>query len=137
METRLEKYKKLVAIGFSLSGHDELEPHASTNAERIEAMKRLHDAGFKTWASIEPVIDFASSLNMITQTSEFCDLYKIGLESGKSYCKPDLRLFTADCRIFSNGAKIYFKDSLLKAAGIRREDLPANCVARGYNIFNA
>ena len=28
-----------IAIGFTLTGHDELEPNASTNAERIEAMR--------------------------------------------------------------------------------------------------
>jgi hypothetical protein len=33
-------------------------------------------------------------------------------------------------------AKFYFKDSLLKQAGINREDLPSNCVGRDYNMFN-
>lgn len=31
--------------------------------------------------------------------------------------------------------KIYFKDSLLKAAGINRDALPSNCVNRDFNIF--
>lgn len=34
------------------------------------------------------------------------------------------------------GFKIYFKDSLLKQAGIDRDTLPNNCVGRDYNIFN-
>ena len=35
--------KQQIAFGFTLTGHDELEPNASTNAERIAAMKKLHE----------------------------------------------------------------------------------------------
>lgn len=129
------------AFGFTLTGHDELEPGASTNAERIEAMRQLHEMGFKPWASIEPVIDFESSKRMIELTTPFCDLYKIGLESGKKYDKKQLLDFVSWCLnpwgdSDSDCLTLYFKDGLLKAAGIRREDLPANCVTRDYNIFN-
>ncbi len=126
-----------IAFGFTLTGHDELEPNASTNAERIEAMKKLHEAGFKTWASIEPIIDFESSKRMIQQSTYFCDLYKIGLESGKKYDKQETNLFMLSClnSCVPNNNKIYFKDSFLKQAGINREDLHENCVTRKYNIF--
>ena len=129
--------KSLIAFGFTLTGHDELEPGASTNAERIEAMKKLHDAGFKTFASIEPIIDFDSSMDMIADTRGFCDLYKTGLESGKKFNKAGLKSFLDWCCLNSNqyGGKIYFKDSLLKAAGIDRSELTENCVGRDYNIF--
>ena len=70
-----------IAFGFTITGHDELEPNASTNQERIEAMRKLHEAGFKTFASIEPIIDLTSSFEMIAATNGFCDLYKVGLES--------------------------------------------------------
>jgi len=133
-----------IAYGFSLTGHDELEPGASTNAERIEAMKKLHNKGFKTWASIEPVINFESSKSIIRQTASYCDLYKIGLESKKKYDKTELLKFIEYCNStylteYKCGfytTKNYFKDSLLKQAGISRSDLPANCVTRDYNIFN-
>jgi DNA repair photolyase len=131
-----DEAKKYIAFGFTLTGHDELEPNASTNSERIEAMKKLHDAGFKTWASIEPIIDFGSSFDMISMISEICDLYKIGLESGKIYHKRDLHYFVHSVVRFYKDDKIYFKDSLLKAAGIDRKDLPFNCVDSDYNIFN-
>jgi DNA repair photolyase len=131
----LEKEKNLIAFGFTLTGHDELEPNASINAERIEAMRKLHGAGFKTWASIEPVIDFESSERMIDDAETGgCDLFKIGLMSGTKYDKKDVEAFV----LFISKAcasKIYFKDSLLKQAGINREDLPVNCVGRDYNIF--
>jgi DNA repair photolyase len=133
-----KKTRKHIAFGFTLTGHDELEPNASTNAERIEAMRKLHEAGFKTWASIEPVIDFGSSFKMVRDSRNFCDLYKIGLESGKKYDKDLLEQFVDDIIEYTEyfGCKLYFKDFLLKQAGIRREDLPGNCVNRDYNIFN-
>jgi DNA repair photolyase len=131
--------KNYVAIGFSLTGHDELEPNASTNAERIEAMCKLHAAGFKTFASIEPIIDFESSKRVIEKSAGYCNLYKVGLESGKKYNKAECRKFIDWClkaSAYPTQPKFYFKEGLLKAAGIRREDLPANCVTRDYNIFN-
>jgi DNA repair photolyase len=140
---RLEKYKRLVAIGFTLTGRDDLEPGASPNAERIEAMRKLHKAGFKTFTSIEPIIDVQSSLNMIFATAGFCDLYKIGLMSGKKYDKNELLWLITRCHGFTKIYKeynfpirFYFKDSLLKTAGISRSELPDNCVTRDYNIFN-
>ena len=118
-------FKENVSVGFTLTGHDELEPNASTNAERIEAMRKLHDAGFKTWASIEPIIDLNTSWQMIRDTCRFCDLYKVGLEKGKTYYSVNLRCFMDAC-VCTGNVKIYFNDSLLKAAGIRREELPGN-----------
>jgi DNA repair photolyase len=129
--------KKYIAFGFTLTGHDELEPYASTNQERIEAMKKLHKAGFKTFASIEPIIDFESSMQMIIRTASICDLLKIGLESGKKYNKKELQEFVSSVSFITKDTrKIYWKDSLLKAAGINRSQLPVNCVDRDYNIFN-
>jgi len=69
-----------VAFGWTLTGHDELEPNASTNAERIATMKRMSDEGYMTWASIEPVIDFDASLQMVADAVEAgCLHFKIGL----------------------------------------------------------
>lgn len=132
--------RRLIAFGFTLTGHDELEPGASTNAERIAAMKDLHNAGFRTWASIEPMIDTWSSMHIIGLTLDFCALYKVGIESGKKYSKVNLNDFVHTVSKYlksekGNSAKIYFKDSLLKSASIDRADLPSNCVSRDYNIF--
>ena len=127
--------KRHIAFGLTLTGHDELEPNASTNAERIEAMRKLHEAGFKTWASIDPIIDFESSSDMIGATMDFCDLYKFGLESGKKYDRKELFSFIENI-LLQVKSKIYFKDSLLKQAGISRSELPDNCVDRDFNLIN-
>jgi hypothetical protein len=134
-----DKYKGYIAFGFTLTGHDDLEPNASANAERIEAMRKLHEVGFKTWASIEPIIDVTSSFNMIRATKDFCDLYKVGLESGKKYDILDLQGFFLDNIRYMGSyskAKFYFKDSFLKAINIDRSGLPSNCVTRDYKMFD-
>jgi DNA repair photolyase len=131
--------KNKIAFGFTLTGHDELETGASTNAERIEAMRKLHDAGFKTWASIEPIIQFEKSWEMIMESWDFCDLYKIGLMSGKKYDTHDMAIFIHRViKLSQKGcSKIYFKDSLLKAAGISRSKLPDNCITKDFNIWKS
>lgn len=128
--------KAYIAFGFTLTGHDELELGASTNVERIEVMKKLHETGFKTWASIEPIIDLKSSLNCIEQTLGFCDLYKIGLMSGGKFPdKEELRFFVGRvCYLIrSRGGKVYWKDSLKKYLG--RDIISGATVGRDYNIF--
>ena len=88
--------KGFVSVGFTLTGRDDLEPGASTNRERIQSMKELHNAGISTWASIEPIIDPDLSFEMIRETAGFCDHYKIGILSGKKgYTPQQIRDFVA------------------------------------------
>lgn len=76
----VELVKSLAAFGFTLTGHDEMEPNASPNADRIQTLKMMSADGFKTWASIEPVIDFPSSYDMIQAAiNADCRHFKIGL----------------------------------------------------------
>ena len=127
--------KAYIAFGFTLTGHDELELGASSNKERIETMRKLHEAGFKTWASIEPIIDIPSSLKCIEDTLGYCDLYKIGMLSGGSLPKEELRNFVGRvCYLISkNGAKVYWKDGLKKYLG--RDIVSAATVDRDYDIL--
>lgn len=126
-----------IAVGFTLTGHDELEPHASPNAERVAVMRELHDAGFKTFASIEPIVDLASSWSMIEATLGFCDLYKIGLMTGGS--KPDKDdLFHFIGRVTKQaeeyGAKVYWKESIRRCFDyLDYEKTPG--VDSSYNLF--
>jgi DNA repair photolyase len=54
------------------------ERQAALPADRIATLKAFHDAGIYTWVSIEPVLDTETALEIIEQTSEFVDLFKIG-----------------------------------------------------------
>ena len=111
--------KGLLCVGFTLTGHDELEPNADKNEKRILAMKLLHDLGIKTFASIEPIIDFDSSLDMIEQTIDFCDLYRIGLRSGVkvgNYERERIPYFIGQVEgliaVKHSKAKVYWKHSI-------------------------
>ena len=113
---RNQIWKTHLAFGFTLTGCDDKEPGASSNQERIEAMRILHERGFKTFASIEPIVDFDSSLRMINETIGFCDLYKIGLMSGvkKDYYDPKKgKEFFLDVtsKAVDKDLKIYWKES--------------------------
>ncbi len=141
-------YRKYIAIGFTLTGRDDLERGASPNEERIAAMKRLHEAGFKTFASIEPIIDLKSSTDMIWNTRGFCDLYKIGLLSGKKeYTSKEVTDFVDDTMLcidtynteHHTDAKIYWKDSVCEYIKASREEMralyPKIIVESDYNLF--
>lgn len=133
---RYTNLPKNVSIGYTLTGHDELEPGAASNRKRIEAMEFLHGRGYKIWASIEPVIDIENSIKMIRNTLNFCNHYKIGTLSGKKYNKEDLKIFVDTMAPGITGyATVYFKDELLKQAGVSREFLNSwwsGCVDRDY-----
>lgn len=123
----VNKHKDKLSIGFTLTGVDELEPNASSNSQRIEGMKELHKLGFKTWASMEPVINLTTTLQIIQQTKNFCDVYKVGLRSGvkKDYYDPkEMAYFYQSLRLLSRNRKIYLKDSVLDYFNINRVDLP-------------
>lgn len=131
-------HRDKIAFGFTLTGRDDMEPGASTNAERIEAMRIMALKGFKTWASIEPIVDFESSLSMISKSIGFCDMYKVGLMSGVKkdyYNDEELAAFVSClCTWYDlQGTVFYIKDSIRK-----RFDHPIiDCisVSKDYNIF--
>lgn len=138
----LYEQRKLIAVGFTLTGHDELEPGANTNYERIDAMMQLHSAGYRTFASVEPIIDIDSSMLMIDEIVDCCDLIKIGLLSGGKYKRKELREMIETIISYYPNNRFYFKDSLLSKAGFTRDTLPvydhrilSNCVERDYDIF--
>lgn len=131
--------KKLIAFGFTLTGVDAREPGASPNGERIKAIAQLHAAGFKTFASIEPVIDFANSLDVIHRTLGVCDLYKIGLMSGKKYPLKELCDFFYTVNQMKE-TRIYWKDSVLLPLKFDRNSFEfegfENIVDCDYNMFS-
>ena len=130
-------YKKHVAFGFTLTGHDELESGASSNIERIGAMEKLHNRGYRIFASIEPIVDFPSSMQMINGSLPFCDLYKIGLMSGNgiTYDPVEAQTFLLELQQLSGQPKIYLKNSLIRLLGVDRKTLLENFVESNYNMF--
>jgi DNA repair photolyase len=134
------EYQRYVAFGFTLTGHDEIEPGASPNADRIKVMRVLHEHGFKTFASIEPIVDFNSSLAMIKQTAGACDLYKIGLMANKKFDRIEAMTFYYSLIPLLSGhdCKVYLKDSFMDLTGLNRELLNSGwskAANRDYNLF--
>lgn len=117
-----------IAIGSTLTGCDELEPNASPNAARVNVLARAKRHGFRTFASIEPVVDFGKAFAIIKLAYPFVDLFKIGLLSGGKFKQRDVFLFITEVHTLfmekNPTARIYWKDGILKAAEMEREILP-------------
>lgn len=133
------EHRNTLAVGFTLTGHDELEKGAASNAERLRAMRYLHDDGVLTWASIEPVIDYPSSLKMIRESVPFCDHFKMGLLSGApkgTYSLDDTVSFINDVRKLVMGTRktVYWKQSIRDIIG-GGSPIGYNFVEADWNIF--
>lgn len=87
--------------------------------------------------SAEPVIDPKTSLQVIKDTLGFCDLYKVGLLSGKKdYGKADVVQDLVDeLQKLPEKPKIYLKDSVAGMLKLDRSTLPDNFVGSDYNMF--
>ena len=116
-----------IAVGATLTFHDECksrewEPDAALPADRLKALKILHDVGIKTFASFEPVVEPEESLKLIEQTllDNSVDHDKIGkLNNYKGLDKGiDWREFLIRALKLLRPAKkqIYIKESLRCAA---------------------
>ena len=105
-----------IDFGFTLTGRDDMEPNASSNADRIRVMRYLHASRFKTWASIEPVIDWQHANMVVAMSLDCCDHYKIGLRSGVKKDYYDLVgsgqwLDNLTKKITDAGKTVYLKES--------------------------
>ena len=137
----LRSLKDHVSVGFTITGHDELEQNADLNYNRIMAMKGLHAFGIKTFASIEPVITFERAAEYIRYAVPWCDLFKIGLLSGNkdaysNYEMPqDLESFVHEVNelLTLKGKPVYWKRSVTDQLSYPLTD-PC-CVAQDFNIL--
>ena len=54
------------------------ERGAALPGDRIEAIKRFHESGIFTWVSLEPTLDVEASMQIVRETHQFVDLFKVG-----------------------------------------------------------
>jgi DNA repair photolyase len=54
------------------------ERGAALPKDRIDTLRKFHNAGIFTWVSLEPTLSTEASLQIIQETHEFVDHYKIG-----------------------------------------------------------
>lgn len=91
------------------------ERGAQLPGDRIDTLKKFHDAGIYTWVSLEPVLDTAATLEIIRRTHTFVDLFKIGRVNYVGLTKTtDWKQFTADVLdvVKETGASHYIKEDL-------------------------
>ncbi len=93
------------------------EPKAALPGDRIEAIKKAKSMRIPTWVSLEPVIDPDQAIEIIRQTHEFVDLFKVGPLNYRPEAKE------IDWKKFGNevielleklGKKYYIKEDLKK-----------------------
>jgi len=93
------------------------EPGAALPHDRIAAIRQFHAAGIPTWVSLEPVLDPQQSLDIIRQTHQFVDLYKVGTLNHHPHAKtinwPGFAQDVVDL-LETVGNPYYIKDDLAK-----------------------
>jgi len=97
------------------------EPGAASPEERFEYLREAKRRGFVTWASLEPVLDVESALEIIRRTHEFVDLFKVGTLNHRPEGKLiDWKTFghRAVELIESFGNEYYIKNDLRERMGI-------------------
>lgn len=132
----IPELKQYLAIGFTLTGCDDHEPGTSPNFDRIAVLGIIHKTGFKTFASIEPILDFESSFTMMMKSSGDVDLYRVGLESHRKYDKKEAQMFVYDLEVIPWLENIYLKDSLVELLGRDRKSFDDKFVNVDFTPFD-
>jgi len=142
--TLMTEFGNRIQVGASLTFNNDddsrkWEPGAALPWERVGLLESVSGCGIPTFASFEPVIDPAQSLELMERTIDFVDTYKIGkLNRHKGAEGVDWTKFleSALAILRPAGKRIYIKQSLRQAApGVRlfgNECLPdEHCVPFG------
>ena len=103
---------------------NEMEPNTAPYRERIAALRALHDAGCKTWVSIEPYPTpnfIEQDLKEILEAISFCDIIIFGrlnynkkvseYKDYKAYFNKLAELVIAYCK--ANGKQYHIKDGTI------------------------
>lgn len=91
------------------------EPYAAPTSERIDALKKAHELGIKTWVSLEPVYDPSDTFALIDITRDFVDEYKVGKLNYRPEAKQiDWTRFAREIeeKLKSIGKEYYIKSDL-------------------------
>lgn len=90
-------------VGFTIGTTDEklrreIEPFASPIAERIAALKRIHDAGLPTFVFIGPILPYLTGWEqIITSTRDFVDCYVVDSLNTRGAIWSNVRHWVRDC----------------------------------------
>ena len=93
------------------------EPGAAVPEDRIRTLEKAHNLGMKTWVSLEPVLDPGAVYEIIAQTHEFVDMFKVGVLNYHPHAKTiDWARFAIKVveQLERYGCKYYLKEDLRK-----------------------
>lgn len=93
------------------------EPGAALPDARISSLHRAHEKGIKTWVSLEPVLYPEVTLEIIRQTHDFVDVFKVGTLNYHPHRKSiDWRAFAIDVKnlLTELRCEYYLKEDLRK-----------------------
>lgn len=99
------------------------EPGAASPKDRMDSLKIAHNQGIATAVSLEPVINPEATLELIRQTSDYVDFYKVGkmnhaevIPEEFGWTEPDWPKFARDAvnLLEELGCKFMLKEDLKK-----------------------
>lgn len=126
-----EDKKHLGHFGFSITGEDQFEHGASSNMDRITLLKKLHNDGFKTWISAEPIINVESTIKMMKISKDYCHMVRFEILAPARYTNPKLSYLFKKRDLLNlyrwaernmSDKLIYWGDNFLLHAGLKREE---------------
>lgn len=131
-----------IHIGVTLTGHDEMEPNADSNFERLQYLRYMHhERGFDTFVSLEPIIDFDSAYEMVWHCCDIVDEIRIGLMSPAKkgrYTRHEMDKFVFDILLYREtfGFYIMWKSSFRRLAQEYNIELTENHNLYGRKEIN-
>ena len=125
--------RRLLTIGFTITGCDEQEPNAPSTSERVEALTRLRYVyDIKTFVSLEPIIDLTRAEMVIESTKKHTSEIRIGCMSPLKrdrYLPIDFMMFVEYVyQQWRQGVNFYIKDSMIRQACFMPDKIKSHCL---------
>lgn len=125
--------RRLLTIGFTITGCDEQEPNAPSTSERVEALTRLRYVYYiKTFVSLEPIIDLTRAEMVIECTKKHTAEIRIGCMSPLKrdrYLPIDFMMFVEYVyQQWRQGVNFYIKDSMIRQACFMPDKIKSHCL---------
>lgn len=126
-------FRRLLTIGFTITGCDEEEPKAPSTSERVDALIRLSDVyDIKTFVSLEPVIDLKRAQMVIERVKKHTSEIRVGCMSPLKkdrYLPIDFILFVEYIyQQWKQGVNFYIKDSMIRQAFFMPDKIRSRCL---------
>lgn len=126
-------FRRLLTIGFTITGCDEEETNAPSTNERVDALTHLRYVyDIKTFVSLEPVIDLKRAQMVIERVKEHTSEIRVGCMSPLKkdrYLPIDFMLFVEYVyQQWRQGVNFYIKDSMIRQACFMPDKIKSHCL---------